>query len=476
MTRPMAVRAEVSAVPPGRRPAPPTDLPRGRQRAPLAGAVLGAVTFLAYLPGLWRSLDYDSAETVGLFIRPGPPWAAFRDQLVFNNHPMFSFLEQLVRVTTGRADAATLRVLPIVFGALAVGVLTWFAGRRHGVVAGVMAGAVLASNPTFVDVSRSVRGYSLLTLCAIVATVLAAEDRTSRPGRIDIAYIVVAGIGLATHLFMIPVIVAHMAAVVVRRRLDRHWRTRFVGALLVGATAYAGMAVTMVQAAGAHSRVLQPDLPGRVATMATGGRWASALLIPLVVVGGLRVLHGSRGARGAAIALVAVLVGLWAVMASSALDERFFVWLVPGVAYLVAVAVARYRAGYLFALGSVVLALVTLIPGYTSDPTAYRQASEMLRKAAAQGQRGCVVGVGAVAMAGYLDMAKDFGAVTDPAGLNRCDLVVVAAWWPTTASWFARDAGVIHAAEQRFAHRLVLEAGDPALVLSNRPFPSWARR
>src|SRR5437764_512186 len=98
-----------------RRPMPAGKRPKGPL---IAGGVLATLTLLGYLPGLGRSLDYDSAETVGLFIRRGPPWAVFREQLVFNNHPMFSFLEQLIRSSTGRADAATMRVLPIACGAL----------------------------------------------------------------------------------------------------------------------------------------------------------------------------------------------------------------------------------------------------------------------------------------------------------------------------------------------------------------------
>src|SRR5579885_642940 len=119
------------------------------RRDVVAGAALGLVAFVAYLPGIGRSLDFDSAQTVGMFVKPGPPWDVFRRQAVFNNHPAFSFLEQLVRVATGRSDAATMRVLPILFGAAAVAVLTWYAARRHGLAAGLVAGGLLAANPTF---------------------------------------------------------------------------------------------------------------------------------------------------------------------------------------------------------------------------------------------------------------------------------------------------------------------------------------
>lgn len=432
------------------------------------GALMGAVTFLAYLPGLGRSLDFDSAQTVGMFVEQGPPWNAFRLQAVFNNHPFFSFFEQLVRVVTGRSDAATMRLLPILFGAAAVGVLTWFTVRRHGLAAGLVAGALLACNPTFVQLSRSVRGYSLLVLCAVVATVLVAEDRPGRSGWYDLAYVVVAGIGLGTHLYMVPVIAAHAGVVVVRKQLDSRWRRRFLGAAVIAAGAYAGMASVMVEAMGAHAKVFQADLPWRVAGMAAGGRWAAALAAPLLVGGAVLVLRRSAASRAAAGALAGVLLVLWAVMQSSALTERFFVWLVPGAAYLAGVAVGRVRAGAVLAAGSVALALVTASAGYRSEPTAYRQAASVIRAANAGGATSCVVNIGVSPMLAYLDTPADFAAVTDPGQLDRCDVVLVAAWWPSGAGWYERDRLVIAEAERRYEHRLVLRADDPVLILSNR--------
>jgi hypothetical protein len=337
------------------RPVPPRS--RTLSAGVVAGATLGLLTFLAYLPGWGRSLDFDSAQTVGMFVKTGPPWSAFRSQAAFNNHPLFSFLEQLVRVVTGRTDAATMRVLPILFGALAVGVLTWFAARRHGLLAGVVAGTLLAANPTFVGLSRAARGYSLLVLCAIVATILVAEDRPGRSRWSDVAYVAVAGMGLATHLYMFPVVAAHLGAVVARRRLDARWRLRFGGTALVAILAYVGMAASMLDTMGAYSRVLKTGLPWDVAVLATGGGWAALAVAPLVVAGAVLLLRRSRAARGAALALAGVLLVQWAVLQSSALTARFFVWLVPGAAYLAAVAVGRFRPAAVLAAGSTALAV-----------------------------------------------------------------------------------------------------------------------
>jgi len=470
--------------------------PRPRSGRPTtAGLVVGTLAFVAYLPGLGRSLDFDSAQTVGQFVRPGPPWAVFGEQAVFNNHPMFSFLEQLIRVVTGRSDAAAMRVLPILCGAVAVGVLTWFVARRHGLAAGLAAGAVLACNPTFVHLSRAVRGYSLLTLCAIVATIVVAEDRradaNAAAGEDAVEgatrsrwrrwsgplYVVAASVGLATHLYMLPVLAAHAGVLLARGELDDRWRRRFLWTAALAGCAYAGMADVMLHATAAHARVFRADMPWQVATMVTGGGWASLALAPLVGVGAWVVLRGSRGARGAAVGLAVVLVLLWAGLRSAALEDRFFVWLVPGAAYLVGVAVARIRAGALLAAGSVVLAAasaVSVAPGYTADPTGYRAAAAVLRAVRAAGGTGCVAGAtGVQPMLAYLEEGVDFTAVTDPSGLDRCDVLVVATWWPTTADWFAQDRRVIDAAEARYTHRLVIGPGDRALVLSNAPLPAF---
>lgn len=442
--------------------------PRRSPAGAWAGAGLAVATFLAYLPGSGRSLDFDSAQTVGMFIRQGPPWSAFLSQAAFNNHPLFSFLEQLVRLVTGRTDAATMRVLPILFGALAVGVLTWFVARRHGLLAGLVAGSLLATNPTFLSLSRAVRGYSLLVLCAIVATVLVAEDRPGRSRWNDLAYVAVAGMGLATHLYMLPVIAAHLGAVIARRRLDARWRFRFGGTALVAVLAYAGMAASMLDTMGGYARVLKTDLPWDVAVMATGGGWASFAAAPLVLAGAVVLLRRSRAARGAALGLGAVLLVQWAGLQSSALTARYFVWLVPGAAYLAAVAVGRLRPAAVLAVTSGALAVSVAAPGFTSDPTAYRQAAAVIARANATGARSCVVNIGVPPMLAYLDSPADFAAVTEPAQLDRCDVVLVTAWWRSQSDWYARDRLVIAEAERRFTHRIVLGQADRTLVLSNR--------
>ena len=444
-------------------------------RAVVAGVVAGVLTFAAYVPGLGRSLDFDSAETVGLFIRPGPPWAAFRQQAVFNNHPFFSFLEQLVRVASGHTDAATMRLLPIACGAATVGVVAWYCVGRFGLLAGAVASSVVALNPTFNGLSRAVRGYSLLALCATVSSVIVAGQvtrgskgsRTSRRG-VGVAYVCVAAAGVATHLFMVPVVAIHVVVVAAARQLDARWRQRFLTVALLAVLAYSGMARTMLDANAVHGRVIQLGLPWDVAEVALGGRWAVALLAPVVVVGVLAASH-NRSAVVAVAAFSALFLLVWAVVQSGALTARFFIFVVPAVGVLVAFAVHRMRALAVLATASAVVAFMSIAGTYRHDPTSYRQAASLIRSVHAAGRRSCVVDVGVSAMSAYVDDGRDFAVVTEPDQLDACDVVVVASWWHTDADWFRRDNEVIAEAERRFANRAVLDSDDPALVLSNVP-------
>jgi hypothetical protein len=145
------------------------------------------------------------------------------------------------------------------------------------------------------------------------------------------------------------------------------------------------------------------------------------------------------------------------------------VWLVPGAAHLAAVAVARIPPVALAVAPWTVLAVSPILATSTDDPTAYRVAADVIRTANASGARSCVVAVGVPPMLAYLDSPEDFVRLDDPSQLGRCDVVVVATWWPTDEPWFAADKRVIEAAERTFPHRTVLRHGDPTLVLSNRP-------
>ena len=442
---------------------------------------MGVLTFLGYLPGLGRSLDFDSAETVGLFIRPGPPWAAFGRQTVFNNHPFFSFLEQLVRVVSGRADAAAMRVLPIAFGAASVGVLAWYCARRFAVVPAIAAGSLVALNPMFSDFSRAVRGYSLLALCALVSSfvvideLLPTDDRPPAFGRRSrVWYVLAAAVGIATHLFMVLVVLGQVGMLAYARRLDARWRQCLLTVAVLSGLAYMVMARLMLDAQAAHGRALQPRLPLEVAEEILGTGWAAVIAAPVLVVG-VALVSRRRVVAAGLVTAAAAFVFIWLVYRSSALTPRYFVFLVPLAALLLAVAVARFPALAVVVGVAAVLASASTVDGFVTDPTSYRQAAQLIRSVDSAGGRSCVAGVGAAAMRAYHDVPTGFAEVTDPAELAPCDVLVVAAWWPgTTAEWYEGDQRVISAAEDQFRYETRLDSKDSALVLSRSPLSRWS--
>src|SRR2546429_6711180 len=77
------------------------------------GAVLGTVTFAVYLLGSGRNYDYDSSETVGMFVATRSLLDPFRRQDVFNNHPLLSFVDHLV-YSAGLQGPTALRVCGLV--------------------------------------------------------------------------------------------------------------------------------------------------------------------------------------------------------------------------------------------------------------------------------------------------------------------------------------------------------------------------
>jgi hypothetical protein len=224
------------------------------------GLTISGVTFALYAQGLERSYDYDSSESVGSFIATRSLLDPFRRQLGFNNHPLFSFLEHIVYSAGGHGPSA-LRLLPITVAALTVGVVAVWAAHRWGLMAGATAGALLAANPTFAVLSRSVRGYSLLAFAAVVSTLLLPRLFAAYSRRLLVVYTVAVALGIATHLYALLFLAGQIAVVVARRKADRAWLCAWIGAIVVGLGVYAGLAGRMLATATREHGLFRPRLP-----------------------------------------------------------------------------------------------------------------------------------------------------------------------------------------------------------------------
>ena len=430
----------------------------GRRRLRGAGAVGvvdGVGAALLYLVGWDRAFSYDASRTVGQFVTARSLGDVFAQDR-FNNHPLFSFLEHVVHSATGSADERALRVLPIVCGALAVGLVAAAVARRFGHLAVHVAGVMLALNPMAARQFREVRGYALVTLAVVVGTVALYERLRTSSFPPAAVYVVAMSVAVGTHLFAFAVLAVHALVVVLLRppRL-RLW----VGAWAVVATA--GLAVqwpALVDGLRTPPQYrFDPTFPVRLAANLLGGAALPGMLVLVVV--GWRVLQSRPWARWAAAGTAVILSAAW-VAGPSWLDSRFFVWLVPAVAALAGVAVARRPRLAHLAVACAAVQLLVYLHGATRSDVPNRIGAAFIRASQEKGDAACALGRTRAGLLAYVD---EVGWAREPAHLAGCDLAVEAAG--------PRIQPLAGAACERFAYLLTLPAKNPGAVFADQPLP-----
>src|SRR5260370_15092193 len=94
----------------------------------------------------------------------------------------------------------------------------------------------------------------------------------------------------------------------------------------------------------------------------------------------------------AAIAVVGVVVAvLWWGLRPAFLYPRFFMFLIPGCAYLMAAAIARWRVLAPVVVAGAVVAAVAQVPTWTEDPLALPRAAAAVERVHATGGRALAV-------------------------------------------------------------------------------------
>jgi len=423
------------------------------------GLVTVAVAGL-YSIGLGRAWGLDAAVTVHNFIVTPSLFDPFRRQLVYNNHVLFSFVDHLVYSLTGSADERVLRVVPILASALSVGVLADAVARRAGALAAFAAAAVVAASPILLVSGRDARGYSMLLLACVISTVLLFELRvsTSRSLPRVLGYVLALAAGIATHLYGLAMIPLH-AAILGYGRADLHrWLVRWVVGGGAGLAAYVAIASKMVHAHGA--REFQPKFPLTLAGQLLGGTPLTVVLLAIPLTAGMVALRRRTWALRAAAVVAPIVLGLW-LLAPQYLLPRFFVWLLPAIAYGVAVGVARARALSLLIAAFVVVEAIRFGPGFAHSDMPNRTASALADQVARAGGTPCALGgLSADAMEPYYPTIKVVDLAPTP---PRCDVVLVV-FVPVPVntvklppSWRAA-----------FPYRRVLPADYPGLAFSRR--------
>jgi len=453
-------------------------------RSLLTGALLGVATFAIYMIGSNRSFGYDAAATIANFVATPSLLDAFAvrsviptiplTQVAGNDHVLVSLLSHVIYSATGTRNEVIYRLLPALGAGATVGLSTGVLVRRFGLLAGLCAGLYIATDPLFVDNSRDLRGYSLAALGSVVATLLlpiqgevsgdakllpiygAVSGEAGRRGRL-VAYAVIMGLAISAQLFAGVVLLLHIAWILTRR--SRHdvlqLAPAWIAALVIGVTANATIQVTELTQHGLPPQMFNPTFPSDTIFFLLGAPVLLPLGLWLSSAGlGLWLERRQEWLWSSLAVLAAVVLVLWLVLRPAFLYPRFFIFLVPACAYLMAAAIARWWVlAPVVALGAAA-ALVSQASGYTQDPLALPQAAAAVASIHASGGRACVIHSDEQVLSAY---TSDFTVVTRADQLSDCDAVVVVSW--------GVDLALRDQAARQFPRLRTLAAYYPAVVL-----------
>jgi hypothetical protein len=411
-----------------------------------------------------RSFGYDAAATFANFIATPSLLDAFAvrsviptipvTQVATNDHVLLSLLSHVIYSATGARSEVVYRLLPALAASGTVGVSTGVLARRFGLLAGLCAGLYIATDPLFVDNSRDIRGYSLAALGSVLATLI-LSGRWTR-WRL-VAYAVVMGLAIAAQLFAGVVLLCHVAWIATRRSRPEliQLAPAWVGAALIGVAANANIYFLELTRHALPPPLFYPTFPRDLVLFLVG----APVLLPVglwLASAGLGVWTERRSPwLWATIAVLAVVVAiLWLGVRPGFFYPRFFIFLVPAVAYLMASAIRRWWVLGPVVLAGAVAAIIGQAPGYTEDPLALPQAAAAVERLHSSGARVCVIHSDEQVLSAY---TTDFTVVTRPEQLADCDAVVVVSW--------GVDLALRDEAAQEFPRLTTLQAYYPAVVL-----------
>jgi len=428
------------------------------------GLLLGVVTAAVYMIGSRRSFGYDAAASFANFIATPSIWDAFAvrsviptiplTQVATNDHVLLSLLSHLMYSATGIRSEALYRLIPALAAGATVGVSTGALVRRFGMLSGVCAGLYIATDPLFVDNGRDLRGYSLAALGSVLATLILNGKWTR--GRL-VAYSLIMGLAIAAQLFAGVVLLCHIAWIATRRSRGQvlQLAPAWIGALLIGAAANADIQFIEFTQHGLPAPMFYPTFPSDLVFFLLGapvllpiGLWLSSAGL------GLWLQRREPWLWATIAVLAAVVLVLWLVLRPAFLYPRFFIFLVPACAYLMAAAIARWWVLAPVVVLGAAAAVVSQASGYTEDPLALPQAAAAVARIHESGQRACVIHSDEQVLSAY---TTDFTVVTRPEQLHDCDAVVVVSW--------GVDLGLRDEAAREFPRLTTLQAYYPAVVL-----------
>ncbi len=266
-------------------------VPRPEVLAVVATAVCAAL--VAFRLGD-HSFWFDEGATMGTVDRSvgDALWRIYHWEL--NQSPFEALMIGWQHV--GNSDAA-LRALPAMFAVLCVPVAYLVGVRLRGRVVGGIAAALLAVHPLLIQWGQQLRGYSLVVLLLLAATLLLVRAVERPTAGWIVAYTVVAALAIYTQFFAGWVIAAHALSLLVVRPLPRRL---LVGAGALGAVLLAPLLEYLVNRNG--DPLYWVEEPTRAQIMGTarvvaGGGATQLVVYALVVLVGLVVVANELWSR-----------------------------------------------------------------------------------------------------------------------------------------------------------------------------------
>ena len=329
-------------------PPPP---PRFLERSIVLGITLASL--LLNSSGATHSLGYDEMYTASHFIVDTPLRETATGVMVFNNHTAYSLAAALAVRILGTAEWV-LRLPAILFGACAV-VAVWRLTRRLlDPRAGVLAAALLASSPFFVEWSRSARGYSGLALAMVLSTHWFFKSLRSGSGAARYAIATVLAVYIHLYglwLFLIQLVVYLVAIWRDSRRREppagstvsgdglRHLWWAFLAVVGVVSVLYLPMVKDLFIVATLRGQsAIRPAFPQELfwSLVATRSVFVAGVVVVLALRGFWELRRTLEGAYFIALLLVPVTT-MWLLVHPFDLYPRFFVYWVPFQASVMAI-------------------------------------------------------------------------------------------------------------------------------------------
>jgi hypothetical protein len=265
------------------------------------------------------------------------------------------------------------------------------------------------------------------------------------------------GLAIAAQLFAVVVLAGHVAWIATRRSVPAlvELTPAWLAAALVGVAANANIQVMELLQHGYPPSLFYPTFPADLVIFLLGAPVVLPLGLWLSTAGlGLWALRREPWLWASLAVLVVVVAILWLGLQPAYLYPRFFIFLVPGCAYLMAAATARWKVLAPVVLLGAAVAAFSQVNGYTQDPLALPQAAAFVERAHAEGKTACVIHADEQVLVAY---TTDFKVVSSAADLSGCDAVVVVSW--------NVDLALRDLAAQQFPRRTILPAYYNAVVL-----------